>query len=515
MKQMKPPKPIALIILDGWGERKAQSANAIAMAKTPIWDSLLQTYPHTTLSACGLDVGLPEGQMGNSEVGHLTMGAGRVVYQDLTRISKSIETGAFKQIPLLIKTFQTARDHNQTVHLLGLLSPGGIHSHEAHLYAMIQLAVEIGVKKIVIHAFLDGRDMPPRSAKASIQALEDLISKTLSQGEGINIRIGSISGRFYAMDRDKRWDRTQAVYTLLTEGKGERAASAFEALEASYARGEFDEFVRPTLIDPDALIKDNDVVIFMNFRADRARQLSYALTDPLFSGFKRIVFPKLSAFLTLTQYASDLAVEVIFPPDSLLNMLGEYLQNHHYKQLRIAETEKYAHVTYFFNGGRESSFQNEDRILIPSPKVAHYDECPEMSADFITKQLVSLIQEQRYDVIVCNYANADMVGHTGNVKATVQAIETLDRCLGAVIAALKKVGGEALITADHGNAEIMFDEKTQQPHTAHTLERVPFVYVGRPFFITHENGNLSDIAPTLLTLMGLTPPPEMTGTPLV
>lgn len=515
MKQMKPPKPIALIILDGWGERKAQSANAIAMAKTPIWDSLLQTYPHTTLSACGLDVGLPEGQMGNSEVGHLTMGAGRVVYQDLTRISKSIETGAFKQISLLIKTFQTARDHNQTVHLLGLLSPGGIHSHEAHLYAMIQLAVEIGVKKIVIHAFLDGRDMPPRSAKASIQALEDLISKTLSQGEGINIRIGSISGRFYAMDRDKRWDRTQAVYTLLTEGKGETAASALEALEASYARGESDEFVKPTLIDPDALIKNNDVVIFMNFRADRARQLSYALTDPLFSGFKRIVFPKLSAFLTLTQYASDLAVEVIFPPDSLLNMLGEYLQNHHYKQLRIAETEKYAHVTYFFNGGRESSFQNEDRILIPSPKVAHYDECPEMSADFITKQLVSLIQEQRYDVIVCNYANADMVGHTGNVKATVQAIETLDRCLGAVIAALKKVGGEALITADHGNAEIMFDEKTQQPHTAHTLERVPFVYVGRPFFITHENGNLSDIAPTLLTLMGLTPPPEMTGTPLV
>ena len=507
------PRPIVLIILDGWGSRESLQDNAIAKAHTPLWDRLMHESPHTTLSASGLDVGLPPGQMGNSEVGHLTMGAGRVVYQDLTRINAAIDNGSFNENPILIAALNKTLLNQGTLHILGLLSPGGIHSHEKHVHAMLRLAAAKGVKNILIHAFLDGRDTPPQSAKASLQVLEDLCRTLASPATA---RIASICGRYFAMDRDKRWERTKVVYELLTEGKASwHASSAIDALLAAYQRGETDEFVQPTILSPSAQIQNDDVVIYMNFRSDRARQLSYALTDPHFSGFKRSIYPSLSEFLTLTEYAEDLDAKVAFKTEKLSNMLGECLQNNKVKQLRIAETEKYAHVTFFLNGGRETPFKKEERILIPSKKVATYDLCPEMSAPEITEALVKAIQSKAYDFIICNYANADMVGHTGNFKASVTAIETLDRCLEKVIAALKIVGGEALITADHGNAELMFDEATQQPHTAHTLERVPLIYVGRPARITTNTGALQDIAPTLIRMLGLTVPKEMTGTSLI
>lgn len=494
------PKPIALIILDGWGCSASPEFNAIAAAKTPVWDKLWQECPHTTLSGSGLAVGLPDDQMGNSEVGHLTMGAGRVLMSDLVRISTAIENGSLNENSVLLDALDKAKQPGRTLHILGLLSPGGVHSHEQHIHALIRLAKEKGITNIVMHAFLDGRDMPPQSAKASIAQLSKIC------------RIGSLSGRYYAMDRDKRFERTQKVYELLTENKAPWTfSSALEALNAAYGRGETDEFVQPTLITPSAPILDNDIVIFMNFRADRARQLSFAFTDPDFSGFKRNVFPKLTEFVTLTEYSGTLKAKIAFPPEPLNNTLGEYLQNQQYKQLRIAETEKYAHVTFFFNGGREMPFENEERILVPSQKVATYDLAPEMSAFELTEKLVTAILEKKYNVIICNYANADMVGHTGNFAATVKAIETLDTCLGKVLEALKAVGGEAIITADHGNAEMMFDEATHQPHTAHTLARVPFIYVGRPARITHEQGTLADIAPTIIALLGQPKPSEMTG----
>lgn len=498
------PKPIALIILDGWGCSASSEFNAIAAAKTPVWDKLWQECPHTTLSGSGLSVGLPDDQMGNSEVGHLTMGAGRVLMSDLVRISNAITNKSFSENPVLLEALLKAKQPGRTLHILGLLSPGGVHSHEEHIQALIQLAKEKGVANIVTHAFLDGRDTPPQSAKASLVALAKVC------------QIGSISGRYYAMDRDKRWERTKSVYELLTENKAAWTfSSALEALNAAYLRGETDEFVTPTLIIPPTPILDDDVVIFMNFRADRARQISFALTDPEFSGFQRNVMPKLSAFVTLTEYASNLKAKIAFPPESLNNTLGEYLQNQHYTQLRIAETEKYAHVTFFFNGGRELPFEGEDRVLVPSHKAATYDLAPEMSAFELTEKLVTAIREKKYDVIICNYANADMVGHTGNFPATVQAIEALDTCLGKVLEALKSVGGEAIITADHGNAEMMFDPTTHQPHTAHTLAQVPFIYVGRPAKITHQQGTLSDIAPTVITLLGKSKPSEMTGNALI
>jgi 2,3-bisphosphoglycerate-independent phosphoglycerate mutase len=496
--------PIALIILDGWGCSASPKFNAITAAKTPVWDQLWQTCPHTTLSGSGLAVGLPDDQMGNSEVGHLTMGAGRVLMSDLVRVSNAIDNDSFNQNPVLLAAINKAQQSNGTLHVLGLLSPGGVHSHEAHIHALINLAKTKGISNIVFHAFLDGRDTPPQSAKDSLIALQKIC------------RIGSISGRYYAMDRDKRFERTQVVYELLTESKAQWTfSSALEALNTAYARGETDEFVQPTLITPSTPIVDNDVVIFMNFRSDRARQLSFALSDPEFSGFKRTAFPKLAEFVTLTEYADNIKSKIAFPAEALNNTLGEYLQNQHYKQLRIAETEKYAHVTFFFNGGHEMPFKNEDRTLVPSPKVSTYDLAPEMSAFELTEKLVAAILEKKYDVIICNYANADMVGHTGNFAATVRAIETLDTCLGKVLDALKEVGGEAIVTADHGNAEMMFDETTHQAHTAHTLAPVPFIFIGRPAHIAPIQGTLSDIAPTIITLLGQPKPSEMTGNSLI
>ncbi len=507
------PNPIVLIILDGWGSGEPSAINAITSAKTPTWNKLLATCPNTTLSASGLDVGLPNHQMGNSEVGHLTIGAGRVILQDLTRISQAIENGSFDQNPILTDVLQKIANTPRSLHILGLLSPGGVHSHEEHIHALVRLAANKKVANIFIHAILDGRDTPPESAKASLQALQKVCHALPSSSHA---RIASLCGRYYAMDRDQRYERTQRFYECLTEGNAPWFyTSATEALIAAYARGETDEFVTPTILSPMAPIVDQDAVIFMNFRSDRARQLSYALSDPNFTGFARTVRPTLSAFATLTEYASTLPAKVIFPPEPLHNMLGEYYESNRMRQLRMAETEKYAHVTFFLNGGREQPFEGEDRILVPSPKVATYDLSPKMSAVELTEQLVTAIQKKSHEVIICNYANADMVGHTGNFQATVAAIETLDACLEKVITALQTVGGEAVITADHGNAEMMFDDTTHQPHTAHTTRRVPFVYVGRPATITETTGTLRDVAPTLLALQGLTKPTEMTGNALL
>lgn len=506
-------KPITLIVLDGWGYRKDGPANAIAAAKLPCWHKLWDTCPHTLLSASGTDVGLPPGQMGNSEVGHLHMGAGRLVPQDLRRIDIAIESKEFFQNPVLTQAVATAVHKKSSVHILGLLSPGGVHSHENHIWAMTELTAKAGAN-FYLHPILDGRDTPPKSALASLEKLEQKL-KILKQG-----KIASIIGRYYAMDRDKRWNRTEHAYDLLTQGKAEfHATSAVLGLEMAYKRGETDEFVQATTIhdknEAPIVIKDNDVVIFMNFRADRARQLTRALTAENFSDFPRTVTPHLSAFVTLTEYASDIQASVAYTPFILKNVFGEYIANLHYHQLRIAETEKYAHVTYFFNGGNEKQLANEDRILIPSPKVATYDLQPEMSAIAVTDKLVAAIHSKKYDVIICNYANPDMVGHTGDLAATITAVEMIDQCLERVVIALKKVGGEAVITADHGNAEMMFDPATGQPHTAHTTLPVPFIYIGRPATITTEHGVLSAIAPTLLTLMGLPIPVEMTSKSLL
>lgn len=508
------PRPMVLIILDGWGCRTSSEANAIAAAHTPVWDKLLQSYPHTTLAASGLAVGLPAQQMGNSEVGHLTIGSGRVIFQDYTRISQAIEQGSFYHNPVLLEAFRNIVHPPHALHLLGLLSPGGVHCHEEHVQACIQLAATHKVENIFIHAILDGRDTPPKSAQLSLEKLQSLCQSCLPTTKA---RIASIIGRYYAMDRDKRWDRTKAAFELLTEGKAlYYFKNPIEALQAAYMRNETDEFVQPTIVGAAATIQNEDVVVFMNFRADRARQLSYALSESSFSAFPRQVVPQLSAFITLTEYAADLKATVAFPAESLKNTLGEYLAQHQCTQLRIAETEKYAHVTFFLNGGRETPFQHEDRILIPSKKVATYDLTPNMSAFEITDKLIEAISQKTYDVIICNYANADMLGHTGNFSAAMQGIEALDTCLGYVLASLKEMGGEALITADHGNAEHMFDVTTKQPHTAHTLERVPFIYVGdRPARITNEQGTLADVAPTLISLLGLPKPPQMTGTSLI
>jgi len=504
------PKPIVLIILDGWGFRETNQYNAINAAKIPNWDQLWQQCPHTLIEGSGLAVGLPDDQMGNSEVGHLTMGAGRTVYQELTRIDKAIADGDFFHNPVFVNAMKLARESNKAVHLLGLLSPGGVHSHEKHIQAMVQLAAQQKVSKLYMHAFLDGRDTPPQSVEPSIKALEEEFKRSHCG------QFASIIGRYYAMDRDKRWERTQKAYEMLTEGKSEfHAATAMQAIEQAYARGETDEFVKSTTIydagQAPVKIEDGDVVIFMNFRSDRARQLTRAFTDINFAEFHRNVVPKLAEFVSLTQYAVDIQTTIAYPPQSLKNVLGEYIAEKGLKQLRIAETEKYAHVTFFFNGGIEAPSVGEDRILIPSVKVATYDLKPEMSAPEITERLVEAIHGQKYDLIVCNYANPDMVGHTGDFNATVKAIETIDNCLGQIISALRDVGGEVIITADHGNAECMFDDNTKQPHTAHTSDPVPFVYMGRPASIAHNAGTLADIAPTLLYLLGLSQPEEMTG----
>ena len=504
------PKPLVLVILDGFGHSDSPDYNAIYSANTPVYDRLREQYPNGLISGSGMDVGLPDGQMGNSEVGHMNLGAGRVVYQDFTRITKAIKDGDFFTNPVLTTAVDQAVEQGNAVHILGLLSEGGVHSHQDHLIAMIELAAKRGAEKIYLHAFLDGRDTPPRSAQPSITAIEDACAKL---GKG---RIASLIGRYYAMDRDNRWDRVEQAWKLLVDGQGiYHADSATAALAQSYARDESDEFVKATSIGEAVPMEDGDSVIFMNFRADRARELSHAFLDDDFSGFSRARLPKLSQFVMLTQYAADLPAPSAFAPTALVNVLGEYLANQGKTQLRIAETEKYAHVTFFFSGGREQPFVGEERILIPSPNVATYDLQPQMSAPEVTDRIVAAIEQQQYDVIVVNYANGDMVGHTGVFSAAVEAVECLDNCLDRIVTALDKVGGEALITADHGNVEQMEDESTGQAHTAHTCEPVPFIYVGQRPARIRANGVLADVAPTMLTLMGLPIPAEMTGRTIV
>ncbi|HKK22727.1 MAG TPA: 2,3-bisphosphoglycerate-independent phosphoglycerate mutase, partial [Pseudohaliea sp.] len=448
--------PTVLIILDGWGHREETRDNAIANARTPVWDRLWAEAPHTLVSGSGLDVGLPEGQMGNSEVGHMSLGSGRVIYQNITRIDQAIADGSFDRNPVYTQAIDAAVTGGGAVHVLGLLSPGGVHSHERQLFAALRLAAARGAKQIFLHAFLDGRDTPPRSALASLERAEAVFAEL---GTG---RIASLCGRYFAMDRDQRWDRVEKAYKLLTDGDADqRAASAAEGLSEAYGRDESDEFVAPTVITDAggsaARIEDGDAVLFMNFRADRARQLSRALTDPAFDGFQRRVRPRLAAFVQTTEYAADIDAPCAFPPEAPANGLGEYLAGRGRTQLRIAETEKYAHVTFFFSGGREDEYEGETRVLVPSPDVATYDLQPEMSAPAVTDRLVEAIGSGAYDLIVCNYANGDMVGHTGNYEAAIAAVETLDGCLGRVEAAVLAAGGRALITADHGNCEQMVD----------------------------------------------------------
>lgn len=502
-------KPLVLLILDGWGYREESRNNAIAQANTPVMDQLWRDYPHTLISGSGLDVGLPDGQMGNSEVGHVNLGSGRVVYQDFTRITKAINDGDFFTNPVLVNAVTEAKRQHKAVHIMGLLSPGGVHSHEEHILAMIKLAEQQGAGPIYLHAFLDGRDTPPRSAEASLAKIQQHFSRT---GSG---QIASVIGRYYAMDRDKRWDRVQKAYDLLTQGQADyQAPDALSALQQAYQRDENDEFVKATAImnasGQAVKMQDGDALIFMNFRADRARQFSRAFTSADFDGFDRAYRPALSSFIMLTEYAADINAPCAYPPESLDNVLGEWLAKHHKTQLRISETEKYAHVTFFFSGGREDMFEGEQRILIDSPKVATYDLQPEMSSAELTDKLVDAIHSGEFDVIICNYPNGDMVGHTGVMAAAIKAVEAVDHCIGRVVKALHETGGECLITADHGNAEMMLDTESGQAHTAHTSGPVPLIYVGRPAKVV-EGGILSDIAPTMLHLMSMPVPAEMSG----
>ncbi|MGA6098007.1 2,3-bisphosphoglycerate-independent phosphoglycerate mutase [Stutzerimonas marianensis] len=504
------PKPLVLMILDGFGHSENPEFNAIHAARTPVYDRLLATQPHGLISGSGMDVGLPEGQMGNSEVGHMNLGAGRVVYQDFTRVTKSIRDGEFFNNPSICTAVDKAVGSGKAVHILGLLSDGGVHSHQDHLVAMAELAARRGAEKIYLHAFLDGRDTPPKSAQASIELMQATFTRL---GKG---RIASLIGRYFAMDRDNRWDRVQQAYELIVDGQAQyRSDYAVDGLIAAYERGESDEFVKATTIGEPVRVEDGDAVVFMNFRADRARELTRCFVEPDFDGFQRARVPQLAGFVMLTQYAASIPAPSAFTPEALTNVLGEYLAKNGKTQLRIAETEKYAHVTFFFSGGREEPFEGEERILIPSPKVATYDLQPEMSAPEVTDRIVEAIEQQRYDVIVVNYANGDMVGHTGVFEAAVKAVECLDGCMGRIVNALEKVGGEALITADHGNVEQMEDVMTGQAHTAHTCEPVPFIYVGKRPARIREGGVLADVAPTLLTLLGLPIPPEMTGHSIV
>jgi 2,3-bisphosphoglycerate-independent phosphoglycerate mutase len=502
------PTTTLLLILDGFGYRKESQYNAIAQAHTPHWDKLWQNSPKRLISGSGEYVGLPQGQMGNSEVGHLNLGAGRTVHQEYTRINQAIKNGDFFNNPAFHETVEITKQKGKKLHIFGLLSPGGVHSHEDHIHALLKLAANQGMRdRVYIHVFLDGRDTSPQSAQASLEKLQQLI------GQYQCGQIGSIVGRYYAMDRDNRWSRIQQVYDMLTQGKANYyAATALEGLQQAYQREETDEFVAPTLINKQALIDHEDSVVFMNYRADRARQLTQAFTEAHFNGFPKAHAPRLSRFVTLTQYAKTLPVTVAFPARHPHNGLGEYLSQQNYKQLRLAETEKYAHVTFFFNGGIEEAFPGEERVLVPSPQVATYDLQPEMSIYELTDQLIEHLKTNHHDLIVCNFANADMVGHTGNFKATLKAIESIDDCLGKLVKTLQTTQAQALITADHGNAELMYDEIKQQPHTAHTNEPVPLVYIGNQNkTFTTEPASLADIAPTLLRLMKLDKPPEMTG----
>ena len=500
-----------LMILDGFGDNPNKDGNAIKLAKTPNIDKLMKKYPNTEIYTSGLHVGLPEGQMGNSEVGHTNIGAGRIVYQELTRITKSIEDGDFFSNPEFIAAIENCKKHNSKLHILGLVSDGGVHSHNRHLYGLLEMAKRRDFENVYVHCFLDGRDTPPASAESYIVKLEE---KMKEKKVG---KIASLSGRFYAMDRDKRWERVQKCYNALVNGEGIKAGSSVKAIEDSYQKEVFDEFVEPTVIcngeEPIAKIEKNDSVIFFNFRPDRAREITRTLVDPDFDGFKRDYFPVY--FVCFTQYDATLPnVHIAFKPTTLENTFGEYISKKGLTQLRIAETEKYAHVTFFFNGGEEKQYPGEDRILVPSPKVATYDLKPEMSAKEVTEKVIEAIQSQKYNCIILNYANPDMVGHTGNLEATVKAIETIDDCVGKVVEEVNKVQGVLLITADHGNAEQMIDYATGEPHTAHTTNPVPFILVGKED-AKLKPGRLADLAPTMLDIMGLEKPEEMTGESII
>ncbi len=503
--------PIVLTILDGWGYREDSTSNAIHQANTPVWDKLWEQCPHGLLQASGNAVGLPDEQMGNSEVGHITLGSGRIVYQELTRIGHAIEKGDFNENLALTKAIDASIAKKTALHVMGLLSDGGVHSHEDHILALLELAAKRGATKIYLHAFGDGRDTSPHAIGESIEKTEACFARI---GVG---RFASLSGRYYALDRDRRWDRVEKVYRLLTESLGEHADSATAALEAAYARDETDEFIEPTVIGEAVPITDNDSVIFMNFRADRARQLCQPFVLDDFYGFTRNKRPQLADFATLTQYQKGLPCDVAYPPQHLYNVLGELVSNQGMRQLRIAETEKYAHVTFFFNGGNEAVFPGEKRALISSPKVATYDLQPEMSASELTDRLIRSLSktEEPYHFVVCNFANTDMVGHTGKLDAAKIAVETVDECLGRIAETLKKINGEMLITADHGNAEQLFNEEKNQAHTAHTLSPVPLIYVGQRVAKLEAEGNIADVAPTILSMLDLEIPDEMTGHSLI
>lgn len=522
----KRPKPICLIILDGFGIASPGKGNAIYLARTPHFDQYLASYPHTTLGASGEDVGLPPGQMGNSEVGHLNIGAGRIVYQELTRISKAISNGSFFSNPVLLEALEKAKRKNSSLHLMGLLSDGGVHSHNTHLYALLKLAAQRGFSKILIHIFLDGRDVPPQSALGYIQELEEKIREI---GVG---QIVTVSGRYYAMDRDRRWERTKLAYDALVYGKGEEASSATTAVEQSYALGVVDEFVKPTVIKGAGSreqgarskehgeggyqgIKDEDSVIFFNFRPDRARQLTASLTKEDFQFFDRGSRAPKPFLVCMAEYDVTFKLPVAFPPQVLKNIFADILAELNLRQLHIAETEKYAHVTFFFNGGVEKPKQGEERILIPSPRVATYDLKPEMSAPEVAKMVCKKIREDNFDIIIVNFANLDMVGHTGILSAAIKAVEVVDEMVGKIVKAVKEESGEALIIADHGNSEKMIDEKTGKPRTAHTCNPVPCIYITDQRVKLRESGRLADVAPTLLAIMGISKPKEMTGESLI
>ncbi len=505
------PRPVVLCILDGWGERTERADNAILQAKTPNWDRFLKGSPHAQLQASELFVGLPKGQMGNSEVGHMNLGAGRVVLQDLPRIDLAIADGSLAKSPALTGFIAALKKSGGAAHLMGLMSPGGVHSHQDQLAVLARLLAAAGVA-VKVHAFLDGRDTPPKSAA-------EYLAKFAADTAGLErVSVATVSGRYFAMDRDKRWDRVAKAYRALVDAEGEKALDAQPAVQQAYAAGKSDEFVPPTVIGGYAGMRDGDAVLCGNFRADRVREMLTALLDPAFSGFERGRVVRFAAALGITEYSTELNrfVQTIFPPENLADTFGEVVSRAGLTQLRIAETEKYAHVTFFFNGGREAEFPGESRILVPSPKVATYDLKPEMSAPEMTDQLVAAIAAGRFDVIIVNYANTDMVGHSGDIGAAVKAVEAVDRCLGRLADAVTRAGGTLLITADHGNAEMMRDPETGQPHTAHTLNPVPLLLVNPPAQVAGlRDGRLADIAPTLLALLGLRQPAAMTGRSLV
>mgnify|MGYP000823324148 CR=1 FL=1 len=499
-------KPLALIIMDGFGLRRETEGNAIAAAKHPTLDRLWETCPHTQIGASGLDVGLPDGQMGNSEVGHTNMGAGRIVYQELTRITKSIEDGEMEREPALLHAMENAKKPGAALHLMGLLSDGGVHSHNRHLYGLIEMAKKNGVEKVYIHCFMDGRDVPPTSGAEYIDELQQELDKI---GVG---KIATVSGRYYAMDRDNRWERVVKAYDAMVNGEGVKAPDPVAMMRENYKNGVTDEFTVPAVVTENATIRSGDSVIFFNFRPDRAREITRAFVDPAFDGFQREYFPV--TYVCNTEYDATMPnVLVAFPRITIHNGLGEYLSKLGLTQLRIAETEKYAHVTFFFNGGVEAPYPGEDRVLVASPKVATYDLQPEMSAYEVTEKCVERIESGAYDVIILNFANCDMVGHTGNYDAAVKAVETVDECVGRVVDATLKMGGIAMITADHGNAEQMLQSDGVSPMTAHTTNPVPFILCGAGNEL--REGRLADIAPTILDVMGLEKPEEMDGQSLI